>query len=353
MQEANVPRSRVAALFGGTGFIGSYLALELLNSNSFDKIYLFDLEPICDTRFLPMLSEYVSNGAIEYQLCDVRKGIADQINLQSDDVKIELAVNLAAIHREPGHEAEEYYHTNILGAENICAWCEEVNCNDLIFTSSIAPYGLAAEEKDEQSLPVPLTPYGGSKLAAEKVCIGWQKSDAKKQLTIVRPGVVFGPGEGGNVSRLIKAVLGGYFFYMGNKNTRKAGTYVKELTRAILWVHLRGREAGSGNYLFNMTMAPAPSVSEYVETILKVSGKNKWIPTVPFWLLYVASFPIEWGARLLRVNQPISPVRLNKLVKSNYIEPKFLISHNYVYKYTLQTAFKEWKEAAPDEWLVR
>lgn len=53
---------------------------------------------------------------------------------------------------------------------------------------------------------------------------------------IARPGAVFGPDERGNVSRLIKAVFGRYFFYMGNRDTRKAGTYVKELCNAMLWV---------------------------------------------------------------------------------------------------------------------
>ena len=44
-----------------------------------------------------------------------------------------------------------------------------------------------------------------------------------RKLLIVRPGVVFGPGEGGNVSRLIKAVIKRYFIYIGNRKTRKAG----------------------------------------------------------------------------------------------------------------------------------
>ena len=86
------------------------------------------------------------------------------------------------------------------------------------------PYGTSEVTKDESSLPVPACAYGGSKLAAEKIHLCWQNGDsADRHLVIVRPGVVFGPGEGGNVSRLVKAVLHRYFFYMGNKDTRKAG----------------------------------------------------------------------------------------------------------------------------------
>ena len=107
----------------------------------------------------------------------------------------DLAVNLAAIHREPGHQDYEYFETNLKGAENVCSWADQVGCNKIIFTSSIAPYGPAEEPKDEQSLTVPVTAYGSSKLAAEKIHIAWQHKDIEgRQLVIVRPGVVFGPG---------------------------------------------------------------------------------------------------------------------------------------------------------------
>lgn len=336
-----------AVIFGGTGFIGSYLAEQLLRENSVDKVVLADLKPICKDRFESFLQPYVDSGRLEYLYCDVRKNIQEQL---SDFDNVDLVANFAAIHREPGHEPIEYYETNILGAELVCEWCKIVKCNDLIFTSSIAPYGLAEELKDESSTPVPFTPYGGSKLAAEKIHIGWQQSNENNQLTIVRPGVVFGPGEGGNVSRLIKAVLGGYFFYMGNKQTRKAGVYVKELTSAMMWVHSHNKERNTKYSLFNMSMKVAPSMAEYVDAILKVTSTNKTILTIPYVLMYTASFVVDFFAKIFSINQPISPVRIKKLVKSNYIDPKYLRDEGYEYKYSLLSAFEDWKQSMPNEW---
>lgn len=338
---------KTTVIFGGTGFIGSYLAEQLLRQKDTEKVYLADLKPICEERFKVFLQPYIDNGQLEYVYCDVRKSIKEQLSEITD---VDLVANFAAIHREPGHEAFEYYETNILGAEFVCSWCELVKCNDIIFTSSIAPYGNAEKIKDEYSIPVPLTPYGGSKLAAEKIHIGWQKSSVENQLTIVRPGVVFGPGEGGNVSRLIKAVLGGYFFYMGNKQTRKAGVYVKELTTAMMWVHNKNKLQGNKYSLFNMSMALAPSMHEYVDSILKVKNSKKFIPTVPFIVMYLSSFVVEFFARLFSINQPISPVRIKKLVKSNYIDPKYLKDAGYSYKYSLITAMEDWKKDKPHEW---
>ena len=132
--------------------------------------------------------------------------------------RVDLVANFAAVHREPGHNDYEYFECNIKGAENVCSWASKINCSKIIFTSSIAPYGPSEEKKDESTIPVPQTAYGSSKLVAEKIHSIWQAGDSNRQLVIVRPGVVFGPGEFGNVSRLIKAVHKRYFFYMGNVN---------------------------------------------------------------------------------------------------------------------------------------
>ena len=337
-----------AIIFGGTGFIGTYFTLELILEKHYQKVYLFDLAPVCEKRFLSLLKPYIDKVQVIYLFCDVRKSIAEQVKF--DESEISLIANFAAVHREPGHEAEEYYETNLLGAENVCTWADQVKCKNIIFTSSIAPYGPSESPKTENSIPVPVSAYGGSKLAAEKIHIAWQREDKEnKRLTIVRPGVVFGAGEGGNVSRLIKAVLGRYFFYMGNKHTRKAGTYVKELCRAMCWVH-ESRKDQSNIRLFNMSMNPGPSMEEYVNTICEVADVKRFVPSVPFIMLYPASFLIEAVAQIVRINQPISPVRIKKLVKSNNILPEYLEKHRYEYRYTLKTALEDWKQQMPTEW---
>lgn len=248
-------------------------------------------------------------------------------------------------------EDNEYYETNLLGAENICAWAGKVNCNRIIFTSSISPYGPSEEARNESSLPVPVTAYGGSKLAAEKIHQIWQARDAQnRQLVIVRPGVVFGPGEGGNVSRLIKAVLHRYFFYMGNKDTRKAGTYVKELCNAMLWVLERQSQTGERVSLFNMSMNPGPSIKEYVDTVCSVAGVRRTIPAIPYPMLLAVAQTIDLVARPFGIKHPFSPVRIRKLVRSNNIRPSYLIENGYVYQYTLESAFSDWKKEYPEEW---
>ena len=196
----------------------------------------------------------------------------------------------------------------------------------------------------------PKDPYGISKLAAEKIHCIWQAGNKERNLVIVRPGVVFGPGEGGNVTRLIKAVLKNYFFYTGNKKTRKAGVYVKELCRAIMWVLVRDETKEKGVVLFNMTMNPGPSVEEYVNSISKVAKKRALIPSVPSFILYAAASLISFIAKPLGIKHPFSPMRIEKLTKSNNIIPTFLVNRGYQYEYTLDEAFQDWKNESPNEW---
>jgi nucleoside-diphosphate-sugar epimerase len=331
-------KSRCCVIFGGCGFIGGHLARVLLWKGIAERIILADIAPM-RPDFLFLLDSRVS-----YIRLDVRKPI-DQWMLPEG---VDLVVNLAAIHREPGHDPREYFETNLLGAEHVCAWADRVGCERILFTSSIAPYGPSEEEKVEDSVPVPVTPYGASKLAAEKIHLAWQAASAgTRNLVIVRPGVVFGYGEGGNVTRLVRALSRGYFVYMGNRGTRKAGGYVKELALTMLWALQRQR---AGVLLYNFSQYPIPTVQEYVETIQRVAGLRRPVLHVPYALLYPVSWLMEVAAKLLGINQPVNPTRLKKLVRSNNIVPAVLQREGYVNRYDLESALRDWKSDCAENW---
>ena len=337
---------RVSVLFGGTGFIGSHFAGYLLANEMAENVYLVDLNPPNLAMWPIALHKAYDAGRLRYISLDVRHPFPNaDLPRQAD-----LIANFAAVHREPGHQPYEYFETNLLGAEHVCAWAEQAECPWIIFTSSIAPYGPTEEKKDEDSLPVPMTPYGASKLAAEKIHLAWQRGGHGRRLTIVRPGVVFGPGEGGNVTRLVRSVLGRYFVYTGNRRTRKAGGYVKELCQVMTWLMQKQAASETGTVLCNFTMDPAPTVEEYVTTICRVAGVKRLTLSIPYSLLLGVSYPIEALSFLLGIAQPISPVRIRKLVRSNNIAPKVLREGDYEYRYTLESALADWREERPKDW---
>lgn len=338
------PDEITVVLFGGTGFIGTHLAQEWLRDRSAKKIVLVDLLPPRNEPYCAELQHGLAQGRIDFVRWDVRQPVPASLLPKAD-----LIFNLAAIHREPGHASQEYFETNLPGAENVCAWASSVGCSRIVFTSSISPYGPSEDLKSESSPPVPDTPYGISKLAAEKIHLGWQSGCPCRRLLILRPGVVFGPGEGGNVTRLVRSVVKGYFVYTGNRQTRKAGGYVKELCRSIrfgLDFQDRSREAVT---LLNFSMDPPGTLEGYVNAIRKVAGIRRTPISVPRSLLLGMAYPIDAVARAFGVRQPISPVRVRKLFRSTSVDPAGLRQLGYVWQYTLEEAFLDWKRERPED----
>jgi nucleoside-diphosphate-sugar epimerase len=330
-------------IFGGTGFIGTHLTQTLLNVNAAEKIYLVDLKEPVDQPYAEQLQIGLRTGRVVYLHHDVRKPIpADLL-----PGHISLIFNLAAVHREPGHQPHEYFETNLLGAENVCDWAAVTGCNTVVFSSSISPYGPCEERKTEASLPVPETPYGSSKLAAEKIHMMWQSGSEARQLLVLRPGVVFGPGEGGNVTRLIRSLIKGYFVYMGNRSTIKAAGYVKELCLVALFGLERLKATGAPSLVLNFTMDPAPTVEQMVDTILQVTGNSRTVWNMPRSLLLGLSYTTSAVATVFGINTPINPVRVRKLFRSNNVVAEQLRNLNYKYTYSLEDSFVDWMQDCP------
>ena len=150
-------KRRKILIIGGSGFIGKYLSKKLSKEND---VFILDIK--------------ASNSKNQFKF-DIRKKIHKLKNLK----KIDLIINLAAIHKEPGHKDHEYFETNVNGAKNTCDFAERINCRNIIFTSSIAPYGIEDKLKHEKTKPKPVTPYGSSKLIAEKIHLDWQKKKTR------------------------------------------------------------------------------------------------------------------------------------------------------------------------------
>lgn len=320
-------------IFGGSGFIGTHL-IHLLKNECVklgDKIYDLDIVMPGEEGVVPGIVE--DNEGVEYIRKDVRKPIELDFKPTSNDV----IFNLAAVHRTPGHSDYEYFETNIRGAENVIAFAEKYGINKMLFTSSIAPYGAAEELKEETTLPTPNTPYGISKLVAEKIHQIWQVKDIKRELTIVRPGIVYGKGEHGNMTRLYKGIKGRYFMYTGRKDTIKASIYVKELV--LFFKYRMIDNSFPGTDIFNCTFEPAYNIEQICETIKKSTGLKYKIPLIPGSLLMTAATILSpIGGKKFGIH----PARVKKLMISTNICGKKLADCGYEFHYCFEDTFKDW-----------
>ncbi len=311
-------------IFGGSGFIGTHLKNYLLGIGvGNDDIIKYDIS---------------KKASEDFEVIDVRNPI--EVSKPAFQ-KNAIIYNLAAVHTTPGHSINEYFETNILGAENICNFARQNNIETIVFTSSIAPYGPSEEFKTESSVPMPNIPYGISKLTAEYIHKLWQKEkpDARK-LIIVRPGVVFGKDEGGNFTRLYQSLKKGFFFYPGRKDTVKAAVYVKDVVR-ILFESAQKELAGV--VTFNLSLYPAPTIETICQTMAKVTGVKPPKILVPAWMMVNAARVLYFSAWIFgRKINGIHPERVRKLMVSTNISGEKLSKSQYSLKFTLEDAIKDW-----------
>jgi GlcNAc-P-P-Und epimerase len=325
---------RIAWIFGGSGYIGCHLAQRLVQEGRFDHVYQLDLrEPV-----LPC------PGA-EYRKLDVRQ----PIEWESVDVDTQASwvFNFAAIHREPGHQAHEYFETNLRGAEHINEFCERLSLKNLFFTSSIAPYGRSRESKTEASLIMPETPYGISKALCEQMHRRWQEREASRRLVITRPAVIYGPHDPGNVLRMLKGVQKGTFFYPGDPSIVKAYGYVHGLVDSMLFTMERTEPA----IVYNYTENPVLPLEGMVEAAKKYLGITRATHRVPLGLLVAAAHCVQAVGKTLGKNSPIHPVRVRKAAFPTYIIPQWLMDHGFEFRWGFEKSLAHWREVAPQDFV--
>ena len=305
-----------AWLFGGSGFIGRHLARGLIR-RGYD-VTIVDLVPPANIEV-----------GERFLFSDVRREITHPAAAPS------LVVNLAAVHRTPGHQDSEYFETNIAGAQNVTRWASGVGASKLVFTSSISVYGAMDAVKDENSEPSPNTAYGKSKWLAEAIHRDWASAGLDRQLSVCRPAVIFGSGENGNFTRLAKALRRRRFAYPGTPDVVKSCGYVSDLVDALLFASDRELE------LFNFCFPTPYTIENICQAFHDVAGYR--LPrTVPPSLLRFAVNALTSLPASLRPSE-LHPDRVRKLTISTNIRPRALQTAGYSWSTDLASALADWR----------
>lgn len=186
-----------ALISGGTGFIGNELIKKLLKNT--EKITAL-------TRDRTNLNKSLEKKITVYE--------ADVCNLASLErlarvlEKTEVIFHLAASLDYFGKK-EELFLVNVKGTENLLKLAEENRVRKFIFTSSIEAMGLIRKENapaDETFSCRPVSPYGESKLEAEKQVRMFAKEEGLNTV-ILRLGNVYGPGSPAFIVPIANAIL--------------------------------------------------------------------------------------------------------------------------------------------------
>ena len=279
------------AIIGGAGFVGSRLSGLFKKKNIFFKKYDIDL----------------SNNLNKSIYLDVND--IDSLNQLAGARTI---INLAAVHRDNIRPISRYDDVNVQGAKNVCKAACKHGINKIIFTSSVAIYGFAPADTDESGEPNYFNDYGRTKYLAEQIYKAWQKEDPESRtLVIVRPTVIFGEGNRGNVYNLFRQIASRRFVMVGNGLNIKSMAYVENVSAFLEYCLL----FKPGLHIYNYIDKPDFDMNALISGVRKVMfGKTNVGLRLPGFIGIALGYFADLVAIIIRKPIALSSIRIKKFM---------------------------------------
>ncbi|MBO5427757.1 MAG: NAD-dependent epimerase/dehydratase family protein [Prevotella sp.] len=307
-------------LIGGSGFVGTRL-LELYRiSGTGNKLKNIDLQ---HSHFF---DDVTSIG-------DVRSLDQMKEGLKGSDV----VVLLAAQHRDDVTPRSLYYDTNVEGMRNTLQAMESNGVKHLVFFSSVAVYGLNKNNPDEEYPKDPFNDYGKSKWQAEEVLQEWYKTHPDWTVSIIRPTVIFGERNRGNVYNLLKQIASGKFLMVGSGDNRKSMAYVGNI---VAFVKFLIDNATDGYNVYNYIDKPDFTMNDLVMHVEKVLQKRIPSTHFPYWLGMLGGYCFDMLAFMTRKKLSVSSVRVKKFCATTEFNSDKMLSSGFVPPYSLEEGLR-------------
>ena len=276
---------------GNAGFIGKYLTTAMIRAGH--EVRGLDIRPRKD----------VENGFVQ-----IEGNILDKDIVRQAMVGCDCIIHLAAEHKDFGITREDYFTVNVEGTKVLLNSAAEQNIKNFIFYSSVAVYG-ARQPSTDTTRPQPNNHYGVSKLQAEEAIQEWVRGDTSRRVLIIRPTVVYGPGNRANIFRLVKQVSDGKFIWMGNGSEIKSVAYVENIVDATVFISSQMEE---GFHIYNYADSPHLTTKEIVHYIAVSAGVKEPKLKIPWLLGMTAAGTFDVLGKLLGIDFPITSARIRK-----------------------------------------
>lgn len=248
------------AVIGAGGFVGRELSRILLEQNP-RGVRLFNRSPgdVAGCSFEPMP------------------------RAPADLAGVDAVVHLAGLAHQSA-SAPSYQDTNVQLPLDMAALARGAGVSRFVFASSLAVFGRWREgAMGPDTETVPTTPYGQSKVEAER-CLADLLQDGPVQLKIIRPPLVYGPAAKANFNALVRAARMGVPLPLGMSKARRSMVSLANLTDAITHLCRHDRSDGAP-----VVLLPADGrdlmVPEIYASLCRLAGKPTWQPPIPPWAM--------------------------------------------------------------------
>lgn len=300
-------------LIGGSGFVGTRL-IDLLKQGGAELLNIDKQQ----SHFFPQLTE-IGDVRDKERLVQLLRGT-------------DVVVLLAAEHRDDISPVSLYYDVNVGGMRNTLEAMEANGVKRIVFTSSVAIYGLNKKNPNEEHEKAPFNHYGKSKWQAEQLLQEWYKEHPDWNVNILRPTVIFGERNRGNVYNLLHQIACGKFFMVGNGENRKSMAYIGNIVAFIQFL-MNSRKEGYEAY--NYVDKPDFSMNELVNHVRDVLKKHIPGTHFPYWLGMLGGYGFDILAFVMHKKLTISSVRVKKFCATTQFDSFKALRTGFKAPYTL------------------
>lgn len=278
------------SIIGGSGFIGTRLC-KLIDKKE-GKFEIIDKQ---SSKSFPD----------QFKKADVR-----DLNSLRQTIQGDIIINLAAEHRDDVTPKSLYDDVNVEGVRNLCKLASEKKIKKIVFTSSVAVYGFAPVGTDEQGEINYFNDYGRTKFLAEEVLRDWYQQDPEnRSLIILRPTVVFGEQNRGNVFNLLYQIARGTFMMIGHGKNIKSMAYVGNIAECLYYL----ATSLEGYHLYNYVDKPDLNMNQLVSTVFDQLGKSgKSRMRMPYGMGMLIGYFFDGVAKVTGKKLAISSIRVKK-----------------------------------------
>lgn len=300
-------------LIGGSGFVGTRL-IDLLTQSTFELSNIDKQQ----SHFFPEIT-VIGDVRDREKLISLLKGT-------------DVVVLLAAEHRDDVTPITKYYDVNVTGMQNVLAVMEVNGVKRIVFTSSVAVYGLNKKNPNEEHEKDPFNHYGKSKWLAEMELEKWYQVHPDWNINILRPTVIFGERNRGNVYNLLKQISGGKFAMVGKGENKKSMAYIGNI---VAFIRFLIEDKKEGYHVYNYIDKPDFTMNELVSHVSKVLNKHIPATHFPYWLGMTGGYCFDVLAWLTRRKLAVSSVRVKKFCATTQFDATKVQNSGFKAPYTL------------------
>jgi nucleoside-diphosphate-sugar epimerase len=207
---------------------------------------------------------------------------------------------------------KQIYDVNLTGVKNLLDCIKDIGpkAPRIILLSSVNVLGTrnldGVTEDEEQRYSH--DPAADVKIEAERLALDYhQKYDI--DVTIIRPGFIYGPGDRHNLPKLISALERGKFRFIGSPNNVIPIIHVDDVVQAMI---LAAKNQASKGKIYNITDGSRMMIGEFVTAVSQRIGAPVPRKVLPYYVPALGCVAFEWLAKLGLRKKP-APIARNSL----------------------------------------